>query len=132
MSGPANNDLTQAVKNWDKMGLGGKIMNDDGRGSTGLLIALVAIIALGAFVTLARHGLVDLVRLSAERDALQEEKATINRRNQELLAEIERLKTDPQAVEAVAREELGLAKPGELIYRFDSRAVGAGEERPDG
>ncbi|MCS6771990.1 MAG: septum formation initiator family protein [Kiritimatiellae bacterium] len=30
----------------------------------------------------------------------------------------ERLRTDPRFVEKIAREELGLAKPGETIFKF--------------
>jgi cell division protein DivIC len=33
---------------------------------------------------------------------------------------LERLKTDPGFVEKVIRERLGYARPGELIFRFDS------------
>ena len=30
----------------------------------------------------------------------------------------ERLRTDPHFVERIAREEIGLAKPGELVFKF--------------
>jgi len=34
--------------------------------------------------------------------------------------EIEALKTDPEAVERLAREQLGYGKPGETIFRFEN------------
>ncbi len=38
--------------------------------------------------------------------------------NDNLTREIGRLKTDPRAIEKIARSELGLIKPGEVEYRF--------------
>jgi cell division protein FtsB len=38
--------------------------------------------------------------------------------NERLRGEIEAMKTDPFWQEKVAREELNLAKPGEIIYKF--------------
>lgn len=44
------------------------------------------------------------------------------RRTAETLRELklkqERLREDPRYVEKIAREELGLAKPGETVFRF--------------
>jgi cell division protein FtsB len=40
-------------------------------------------------------------------------------KNARLRREENDLKTDPNYVEKVAREKLGLVKPGELIYRFE-------------
>jgi cell division protein FtsB len=36
--------------------------------------------------------------------------------NLRLLAEIESLRRDPRAVERIAREDLGLARPGEVMF----------------
>ena len=94
----------------------------------GVLIPLVIIIALGALVLLARHGLIDLVRLTGQRDDLRAEVAEVDRRNQSLMIAVERLKTDPAAIEEAAREDLGLAREGEIVYLFN-RAETPGEER---
>lgn len=40
-------------------------------------------------------------------------------KNARLRREENDLKTDPNYVEKVAREKLGLVKPGELIYKFE-------------
>lgn len=93
-----------------------------------VLIPLVIIIALAALVLLARHGLIDLVRLTSQRDDLRGEVETMNRGNQGLMKAVERLKTDPAAIEEAAREDLGLAREGEIVYLFN-RAEPAGEER---
>jgi len=38
--------------------------------------------------------------------------------NQKLRDEITALRSDPNAIEKIAREELGMVKDGELVYRF--------------
>ena len=35
-----------------------------------------------------------------------------------LTAEVERLRTDPEYIEQIAREKLGLVKPGERVYKL--------------
>ena len=48
-----------------------------------------------------------------------EQKLTeIKASNHSLALEVERLKSDPRAIERIARSELGLMKPGEVEYRF--------------
>lgn len=39
-------------------------------------------------------------------------------KNEKLALEIHHLKTDPKAIEQIARRELGLIQPGEIEYRF--------------
>ena len=43
--------------------------------------------------------------------------------NKQLKASIEVLHHDPKAVERLAREQLGYAKPGETVVRFDPPAT---------
>lgn len=43
--------------------------------------------------------------------------------NRQLRASIDSLKYDPKAVERLARERLGYAKPGETVIRFEERTV---------
>jgi cell division protein FtsB len=35
-----------------------------------------------------------------------------------LTAEVDRLRTDPEYIEQIAREKLGLVKPGERVYKL--------------
>ena len=42
----------------------------------------------------------------------------LNRDNSELTGQIESLRTDPKAIERIAREEMGLARPGEMIFKL--------------
>jgi cell division protein FtsB len=43
----------------------------------------------------------------------------------ELRAEVEALRGDPRAVERLAREKFGYAKPGETVVRFEAPATNA-------
>jgi len=57
-----------------------------------------------------------LLRLEAE---VRREEA----KAQQKRAAIESLRTDPKAVERLAREQLGLAKPGETVIHFEAPAT---------
>lgn len=50
--------------------------------------------------------------------ALAEELQAIRYENSRLADEIVQLRTDPHSIEAIAREELGLAAPGETVFIF--------------
>lgn len=89
--------------------------------STFWIVALVTMLALGGLVTLARNGLVDLVQFTSERDRLVAEKEAVDDSNSLLLKDIEILRKDPEAIEPYARKDLGLAKPGEMIYRLEDK-----------
>ena len=42
----------------------------------------------------------------------------LNKENTELAAQIDSLKSDPKAIERIAREEMGLARPGEVSIKL--------------
>ena len=44
--------------------------------------------------------------------------ATLKKENQKLRFEIDALKTDPLAVEILAREKLNMVRPGETVYQL--------------
>lgn len=50
---------------------------------------------------------------------IQEENATLRKGNERLRQELRRLADDPQALEQAAREELGLMRPDEVIFRLE-------------
>ena len=49
---------------------------------------------------------------------MRSEIATLNKENAALQQAVKELKTDPRAIEKIAREELILAKPGEIIIKI--------------
>jgi cell division protein FtsB len=81
--------------------------------------ALASVIALIALVVGALFGDRGILQLAAQRErarALARQLDNLREENRALGAEIEGLKTDPGAIERLAREQLGLAKPGEMVF----------------
>jgi cell division protein FtsB len=63
-------------------------------------------------------GVLHLQRLRAELAALHRAVQVLEAENERLSRAIAALRTDPAALERIAREELGLVRPGERVLRF--------------
>lgn len=83
-----------------------------------LLIAGVALIGIFAFSLFGKNGLINLYRTRQERQDLEVRLAEVKRENQRLRDQIEKLTGDPLYLEKVAREELGMVKPDELVFHL--------------
>jgi len=70
------------------------------------------------------YGYLSMRRSQQEIEKLREEIGKLDRENEELTGEIRALQTDPAAIEKVAREDMGLARPGEMIYRLPDEPAG--------
>lgn len=85
------------------------------------IAAVVAVCALAALLVyvfvFSRHGYLRRRELARENERLQGELQRLQNENARLREELNRL-DDPEAVEKLAREELGLVKDGETVYRF--------------
>ncbi len=55
----------------------------------------------------------------------------INTENKSLTDQVNALKTDPKAIERIAREKMGLARPGEFIYKLPDSAKARDSGNPD-
>ncbi len=93
----------------------------------------------GALVLILLAGLVGIfypkVRQYNDLQAREAELREDVRLEEELLSNLkakqERLQTDPRFVEKVAREELGLAKPGDTVFKFmDDEITTNSQSRP--
>jgi len=58
------------------------------------------------------------MQLKRKVDKLETEAANLKATNDSLMKENARLKTDPEAAEQAAREQFGLIKPDEKVFRF--------------
>lgn len=101
-------------------------------------ISLITLIFLGlimAWLAFGERGFIHLYRMEKERQAYLEKIRELERANQELLEEIDRLRNDEEYIESEARRELGLVRENELIYRFsseqDNDRQGAGGPEPE-
>ncbi|WP_257307095.1 FtsB family cell division protein [Geothrix campi] len=69
----------------------------------------------------SQGGLPELRKREGELVATRARLVELNRRNRELLEEVQRLAAkDPELMEALARRQ-GYARPGETVYTFGSR-----------
>jgi cell division protein FtsB len=84
-----------------------------------LSVALVlAIVGVTASALLAEHGVSQLLRLRDERRALSQANFALLDRNAALRPETQRLRGDDLYLEELARRQLGLVRPNEIVYRF--------------
>jgi len=88
------------------------------------LIILCLLIGIVAWLGFGEQGLIHLYRTEMERQAHMDKIRRLAKENQDLLEEIDRLRTDMKYVESVARRQLNLIKENEVIYRFETKEEG--------
>ncbi len=81
-------------------------------------ITVFLLAALFFFIIVSEHGLADLISLRKERDRLIEQGRHLTQENDFIRIEIDRLKHDPEYIENVAREDLGMIGADEIIFKF--------------
>ncbi len=79
----------------------------------GLAAAIIMLAAIGG-----ERGYRDVRRQRAQLSRLRAEVASLTRENARLLEEVRDLRKDPFVVEQIAREKLGYARPGEVVFQF--------------
>jgi cell division protein FtsB len=63
------------------------------------------------------HGVLAMRRSQAEASKIQRDITKLDSENKQLQDHVKALKTDPSTMECIAREDFGLARPGELIFK---------------
>jgi cell division protein FtsB len=81
-----------------------------------ILALMLVCVALVVHEIFGANGYLALRHQKRQHQALQQQIQQLQQENQKLQQEIKALKTDPQAIEKLAREQMHLAKPGEIIY----------------
>lgn len=81
-----------------------------------LLSLLILLLALVTIV--GERGALHLWRLRGEKHQLDEQNYRLQKTNEELRQKIARIRNDDHYLEKLAREELNLVRPGEVVYRF--------------
>jgi cell division protein FtsL len=64
------------------------------------------------------HGYLAMRRTQNEIKKVNTNLDQLNKENLQLEQEVKELKTDPHKIEKIARDELGLARPGEVIIKI--------------
>jgi cell division protein FtsL len=67
------------------------------------------------------HGVLAMRRAQQEAKSVRAEIDQLNQENSQLQENVKSLRTDPAAIERIAREEMGLARPGEYIFRLSPK-----------
>ncbi|MGE5125752.1 MAG: FtsB family cell division protein, partial [Betaproteobacteria bacterium] len=88
----------------------------------GTVIALVALTVGSVF---GDRGILNLMHKRQEVEELRVELETLRAENARLASEVVALRTSPRAVERLAREQLGLARPDETVF-----LIREGEQAP--
>jgi len=81
-----------------------------------ILLITTAVVLVSALF--GRQGARHLGRLGTERQQVAEATFALLRGNAQLRDEIDRLRHDERLLEQLARRQLGLVRPGELVFRF--------------
>ena len=89
------------------------LMRQYGRGLLGLL--MLVMIVHDVFGT---HGFLAMRRTQNEIRKVKANLDALSRENAALEQEVKDLNSDPRLIEKIARDDLGLARPGEIIIRI--------------
>jgi cell division protein FtsB len=81
-----------------------------------LLIFVTLILIVDALI--GEKGLMESMRARRHYQEVAGSLDTLRRANAKLRDEVRRLNEDPGTIESVAREELGLIRPGEVVFIF--------------
>lgn len=81
-----------------------------------ILILLILLAGLQYRLWISDGSLADVVRLQEQIRVQELENTRLRERNQVLATEVKGLKSGMDAVEAMAREDLGMIKPGETFF----------------
>ncbi|HKY33877.1 MAG TPA: septum formation initiator family protein [Candidatus Polarisedimenticolia bacterium] len=87
-----------------------------------VVIALSVVVLIGALA--GDRGYLEVRRRRAAYQDLLREVAELQAGNAGLQAQIRALRSDPHVIEKLAREKLGYARPGEVIYLFPPGPAG--------
>ena len=83
-----------------------------------LVIFVVVLVVHDVF---GPHGYLVMRRKQLEIQKVNAQLDKLNKENAELEQQVKDLRTDPQTIRKIAREELGLAQPGEIIIKLPAQ-----------
>ena len=97
----------------------GKKGTDAKRKSWRLPLIVIGVLGLiVAWLGFGKRGIVHLYQTEMERQAYIERIQELTEENRALIQEIEKLRTDMEYVESVARRDFNMIKSNEVIFRF--------------
>jgi cell division protein FtsB len=87
--------------------------------------AIAALIVMAAALIVheifGQNGYLALWKQKQEYQALEQQIEQLRQENQALEKQVKALRSDPKAIEKVARDDMRLARPGEIIYTLPEK-----------
>ena len=83
-----------------------------------LALGLILVAAMALAAIFSDKGFMNVYDFTEELDYLKQRNTALTEENKDIQKEIEGLKSDPYAVEMLARDKLNLVKPGERVYQI--------------
>ncbi len=87
-----------------------------------LALVFSAMFILMLVVIFGDNGWVELRRLQHSHQALINRNAILAHENAQMYGAVDRLQNDPDYIENIARQELGMIRSNELIFKFNSES----------
>jgi cell division protein FtsB len=84
---------------------------------------LMAVVAV-ALLAYGGSSLARVIQMKREVESLERDIATLREETGRLTKTIDRLRTDPEFIEQLAREALGLVKPGDKVLKLPPSTPG--------
>lgn len=78
---------------------------------------IVLIVLVLSLITFGNRGILDNYTMKERLKALKQTNREIALNNKQLKAKIMLLRNDPSYIETIARNELGMVKEGDIVYR---------------
>jgi cell division protein FtsB len=88
-------------------------------------IFLIGFMLLALQDIFGTHGVVAMRKSQKEAAQIRQEIKQLNDENRQLDQRVKDLKSDPRAVEEIARQNMGLARPGEYIFKVAPKSPDA-------
>jgi cell division protein FtsB len=95
-------------------------------GRNARVLLLLALVALCVHDIFGAHGFIAMRRTAREINDARDEISKLDDENRALADQVGALKSDPRIIERIAREEMGLARPGEMIFKVPADPAAAG------
>jgi cell division protein FtsB len=89
------------------------------RNTNAFLIAGLALLLLQDIF--GTHGVLSMLRSERRAADIRKQIDALDAENRKLQTRVKSLKSDPAEIERIAREEMGLARPGEYIFKIPPR-----------
>lgn len=87
----------------------------------GIFFLILVCLALVVHEIFGQNGILALRHQRRELEALQQKIQQLQQENEQLARQIKALRSDPKAIEQLAREQMRMARPGEIIYTLPEK-----------